>query len=98
MGKIFLRELDFGKNVLITITEVDASGNMQLADIKVSVYPEKELKKILGFLSKNIYKFQQELNKRMKMRPVPKINFYADVRTRGAANVEELLEKIKREQ
>ncbi len=97
MGKIFLRELDFEKNILVTITDVETSLNLQLTEIKISVFPEKETKKILEFLNKNIYNFQQKLNQRLKMRPVPKISFSIESRAQSAAKIEELLEKIKNE-
>lgn len=97
LGRILIRELDLS-GVLVTITRVDTSANLQEAKIYVSVMPIDRSDEIFDFLNKNIYDIQQELNKRLNMRPVPKIIFKKEEKTQEAARIEELLEEIKDEE
>lgn len=96
VGRILIREVDLGDS-LTTITQVDTSSNLQEARIYISAIPFSEIDKILAILNKEIYKIQQELNKRLRMRPVPKIIFKKDEITKKADQIEALLEKIKQE-
>ena len=75
MSQILLRELDFPNDVLITITRVETFANLSEAKIYVSVMPKDQTDKVFKILDRTIYDSQQKLNKRLKMRPVPRIKF-----------------------
>ncbi len=96
IGSLFLKEINL-PNCLTTITRVDSSPNLQQAKIYVSVMPEEKQEEVFKILNNSIYNIQQELNKRLNMRPVPKIMFKKEEKTKQAARVEELLEKIKKD-
>lgn len=98
LGMILLREFDLPDGVLVTVTRVDASGNLQEAKVYISVMPEAKLEDVLGVLQRNIYHIQQMLNKRLRMRPVPRIRWTIETKTSQAQRIEELLEKTKREE
>lgn len=93
IGNILLREIDLS-DVLITITRVDASPNLQEAKVYISVMPDNQIDRVFKIFKKEIYGIQQKLNKRLKMRPVPKIKFEKDKKTREVARIEGILEKI----
>jgi len=95
VGQILLREFDFSDAALLTLTRVETANNLNQAKIYVSIMPEHKTAEILEFLGKNVYDIQQKLNKRLKMRPVPKIVFEQEEKTKEAGRIEELLEKIK---
>ena len=95
LGKIFLRDIDFPDGVLVTITRVETSSNLIHSKVYISVMPEKKREDILRILNKIIFGLQQKINRRLRMRPIPKINFEIEKTTKGAARVEELLEEIK---
>ncbi|MFH1656792.1 MAG: 30S ribosome-binding factor RbfA [Candidatus Nealsonbacteria bacterium] len=94
IGQILLREVDLS-DVLLTITRVDASPNLQEAKVYVSTIPDREIDRIFIDLNKQVYSIQQDLNKRLNMRPVPKIKFRKEEMTKQAGKVEEILKKIK---
>ena len=96
LSQIILREFSFPKNVLVTITRVESSSNLIQARVYVSALPENKSTEVLEILNNNIYDLQQVLNKRLNMRPVPKIMFVMEKETVRAGRVEELLEKIKK--
>ncbi|MDD5606559.1 MAG: 30S ribosome-binding factor RbfA [Candidatus Pacebacteria bacterium] len=97
IGRIFSQELDFA-NILITITRVDTSSNFIQAKTYISIFPEKEREKVFSYLNKNIYFFQQILNKRLKIRPVPKLIFEVEKQVQEAGRVEKTLEALKKEE
>jgi len=97
LSKILFRDIDFPQEVLVTITRCDSSSNLSEAKVYVSVMPDKKLDKVFGILNRRIYYIQQVLNKRLRMRPIPRIEFRKEEKTKKAAQIEELLEELKKE-
>ncbi|MGC9031440.1 MAG: 30S ribosome-binding factor RbfA [Minisyncoccia bacterium] len=75
ISEIILRKIDFPKNIFVTVISANVSKDLQKVDIFLAVFPEKEKDKCLEVLNKNIYKIQKILDKKLKMKPVPKIVF-----------------------
>jgi len=96
LANIILKEGNFPKDCLVTITRVKTSVDLREARVWVSVLPEKKESQIFNFLNKNIYYFQQRLNKVLKLKRVPKIKFQIEKKIREAAKIEKLLEKIRK--
>lgn len=97
LSQIILREVDFPEGVLATITRVETSANLIESKIYLSAMPASEISDVLGILNRQIYFLQQKLNKRLKMRPLPKITFIREKKTAEAGRIEELLEEIHKE-
>jgi len=95
LGAILLRELDVPEGTIVTLTRVDAAPNLQQAKIYISVMPEEKAQEVLKLLHKEVYAIQQLLNKRLNMRPVPRIEWVLEEKTREAQEVEGILDKIK---
>ncbi len=68
---------------------------MEIAKIYISALPEKEEEKAIQILNINIYELQQKINKRLKMRPIPRICFIKEKETVEAGKIEEILIKLK---
>ena len=98
LSQIILREIEFPQGVLVTITRVETSPNLIESNVWISVLPEEKLKIILEILNKNIYFLQQKLNKRLTMRPIPRIKFLEERKTSEASRIEEILEELKKEE
>lgn len=90
VNKILLKEFDF-VNVLVTIINVETSDDLKYCDIEVSVLPDKKEKLILEMLKRQIYGIQKTLDKRLKMRPVPRIKFIIDQNIKKLHKIDELL-------
>lgn len=97
LGKILLKEGNFPRNYLVTITRVETTSDLEEAKVWVSVFPENKARQIIDILNRKIYQFQQRINKILRMRPVPKIRFLIEKKTKQAARIEELLEKTRGE-
>lgn len=95
LGKIFLKEIDLPRNILITITRVETVPNLSVAKVFISVIPDNQAERVFKILNRIIYHIQQSLNKCLNMRPIPKIIFHQEDKTIQAAEVEEILEQIK---
>jgi len=108
ISQILLKEVEFPKEVLVTVTRVETSVDLNQVKVFLSVMSapdgnkvsetgaKKQATNILQILNRQIYDIQQMLNKRLKMRPIPRIRFVEEKKTEEAGRIEEILEKIKR--
>ncbi|TSC75377.1 MAG: ribosome-binding factor A [Parcubacteria group bacterium Gr01-1014_30] len=96
VAQLLLKEAEFPGGVLATVTRVDTSPNLIQSKVYVSFLPEGKEKEALGVLQKQVYFLQQKLNRRLKMRPTPKIIFVLEKEAEKAGKVEELLETLKK--
>ena len=95
LGALILKEIDIFPGILLTITRVECSNNMFQSKVYISVMPEDKFDEVLSLLERHIWSLQQMLNKKMKMRPVPRIEFLKETKTKEAGRIDELLMKIK---
>lgn len=91
ISKILHEELDLEEGVFITVVDAETSIDCQHSKVKIAVFPAEKSQTIIDFLTKNIYHIQQILNKRLNMRPVPKINFKIDKSEQYQEEVDETL-------
>ena len=87
LSQIILKEIDFPKNTLITIIRVETSIDLRQAKVYISVIPEEQTTRVCEILKRGIYNLQQELNKRLNMRPIPRIKFQKEGEVKKAARV-----------
>ena len=93
LSEIIQKQQDFPK-AIITVTRVDTSSNLIHSKVFISVIPDSYQTEVVKYLNKNIYDIQQKINKGLRMRPVPKIKFFAEQETIRAARIEEILKNI----
>ena len=109
LSQVLLREVDWEeggvfpqkpspKDILVTITRVDTSPNLRESKVFISTVPENKSRRILEILNRKIYELQQKINRRLKMRPVPRIKFSKERETAEAGRIEEILEELKKEE
>jgi len=96
LNQVFREECDFPDAALVTILGVETSADLLYSKIVISVFPLMKSKDVLDYLNRNIYNLQQALNKKLNMRPVPKMKFELNQTEEKAARVEELLRQIKK--
>ncbi len=96
LGKIILKEVEFEREVLVTITRVESTPNLEEAKIFVSTFPEGKSEKVLKLLNAQIYHLQQKLNQKLKMENVPKIKFVEEKKVAEAGRIEKILEELKK--
>ena len=92
LGKIILTDVDFSKDIILTIIKVKTSADLRHADVFISILPDEMSIEIEKELKENIYFIQGKLNKRLNMKPLPRIRFIAD---KSGEYVEEIDRIIK---
>lgn len=97
IGKIVLQDFDF-PGTLVTLTRVQATSNLIEAKVFISSFPEKNTDKIADILNKNISDIQKQINRKLNMRPVPKIRFVKDTNPQKVGRIEELLQSLKKDE
>jgi ribosome-binding factor A len=95
INQILLHDFNFSPDVLITLMRVDATANLIEAKVYMSIFPETQAEKIIKNLNSQVRDVQQKINKKLNMRPIPKIIFVKDSAASRAGRVEELLSRIK---
>ena len=95
LASIIQEEAEVPPGVFLTLTKVDTSKDLRYARVFVSVFPEKKFGQTIELLGKRIYMIQGELNKKLHMKPLPRIEFVADKTEVEADKIEKLLKTIE---
>ncbi|MFA6047493.1 MAG: 30S ribosome-binding factor RbfA [Parcubacteria group bacterium] len=94
VNDIILKELSLKGGVFVTIAKVDTTPDLRYTRIFVSIFPESERDYAMKTLEKEIFVIQGALNKKLHMRPLPKIVFQLDTTESKADEIERLLKEI----
>lgn len=94
LGNILLKELDLKPGIMVTVSRVDTSPDLRYARVFVSVFPEKEIGYARKALDNGLYRIQGLLNRKLSMKPIPRISFEIDLTEARAQEVEDLLKEI----
>lgn len=97
IGYILLREVGFD-DALVTITRVECSSNGIEANVFVAVIPDNKMDKVFAILRHEVYGIQQMINRKLRMRPIPKIKFVKEKTAKEAEKVEGILAELKKEE
>jgi len=76
LSEIIMREFEAPENSLVTISDVDTSSDLSSTKVSVSIFPVDQANKAFGSLRKMSGFFQKLLNRRLRMKMIPRINFY----------------------
>lgn len=94
VAEIIERELSLKSGIFITVAKVDTTADLRYTRVFVSVFPEKEIDYAVKSLEKEAYRIQGALNKKLSMRPLPRIEFKVDLTESKADVIEKLLKEI----
>lgn len=78
LNDVILREVDFPKGCLVTITKVETTKNIKEARIYISVLPGAFTGKVLSLLRLRSSHFVYLLRKKMAIKHIPDIEFVID--------------------
>ncbi|HLN19139.1 MAG TPA: ribosome-binding factor A [Patescibacteria group bacterium] len=91
---IILKELSLKEGVFVTIAKVDTTSDLRYTRIFVSVYPERERDYVMKTLEREMYSIQGLLNKKLHMKPLPRIEIHLDTTEEKADEIEKLLKGL----
>ena len=93
VGKIILSEINFPADVMVTVIKAEASKDLRYADVFVSVLPFEKKEEVEEILKENIYFMQKILNKKLFMKPLPRIKFKIDDTGEYVGRIDKLIKK-----
>lgn len=79
LGEIIHEEIS-RSDVLISVTEVKISPDIQWVDVWVSIFPYEKYEEVMEVLQRKLGIFQSLFNQRLRIRHTPKIRFNLDSR------------------
>ncbi|MBI1838935.1 MAG: 30S ribosome-binding factor RbfA [Candidatus Colwellbacteria bacterium] len=91
LNKLILKEIDFPLGALVTVSDVAVSSDMEHVKVGISVIPDTSDNEVMKILDASRGRLQHLLNKKLNIRPMPKIQFERDFGLGKAANIERLL-------
>jgi len=97
LGYLMITNIEYPKNTICTITDVTISKDLRHAKVWLSVLPTQYSQKILAILNKKAGILQSLLNKKLSLKPLPRIRFVVDEGQSEAFDMERLLDRIKKE-
>ncbi|MCR4322875.1 MAG: 30S ribosome-binding factor RbfA [Candidatus Azambacteria bacterium] len=98
VGKIILKQVDIDKDILVTITHVKTSSDFAYATIYISMFNKEREEEILTMLQHSAGDIQFVLNRKLRMKPVPRIRFALDVTYEKEQRLYDILEHTKKEE
>ncbi len=93
LGKIIIKEMDLPFGDFVTISNVQVTDDLEHAKINISVIPTSSSENIIKILTKSAGHLQFLLNRKLNIKPIPRIEFHIDYGLAKAAEVEKLLLK-----
>jgi ribosome-binding factor A len=94
VNDIILKELSLKSGVFVTISKVDTSPDVRYTRVFVSVFPESEFSYALKTLEKERHSIQLILNKKLRIKPLPRLEFRNDFTESEADKIEKLLKEL----
>ena len=88
------RDIERPEGVLVTITRVSVADDAESAKVWISVWPFEQGEMILASIERNIISLQDQLNKKLVMKFVPKLRFSLDAAEEKAKAIHELLDRV----
>jgi ribosome-binding factor A len=89
-AKLLARDYEFG-GAVVTVTEATVEPSFAWADIFVSVIPSEQADAVLQELTRHAGDIHHYLNRKMNIRPMPRIRFQIDHGPEKAATIEKIL-------
>ena len=101
VSKMVLQELKDPRlsSGLITVTQVEATGDLRSAKIYVSLMgSENQIKEAWAGLNSSLGFIRREIGKRIRLHFTPELTFMVDKSLDYSAHIQELLLKIKQDE
>ena len=96
LSSIVTREVEF-PDMLVTITQVEIDNKLEMAKVRVSVFPSKDEKKAFALLEHAQGRLRHLLMKKVSMKHFPQLMFVPDRGPETAANTEKAFMQLEKE-
>ncbi len=94
ISSLILKELDFKRDVIITVTKVETYPDLNKAKVGISILPFSKAEQVLRVLNSKNSDIQRLLHQKLRMmKIIPKIKFRLDSSAEKISRVEQLLKR-----
>jgi ribosome-binding factor A len=97
LSLLLLRELDVDPGILVTVSRVIVSADLQVADIKVTVFPNDKQGTVLQKLRKTRKEYEYFLADILSRGRSPELRFEIDTEALEAYELDKLLDELEEE-
>ncbi|HEB76092.1 MAG TPA: 30S ribosome-binding factor RbfA [Nitrospirae bacterium] len=97
IADIVMRRVKDPRLGFLTVTSVEVTDDLKIARVYVSVLNKDETRLTLDILTSAKGFIRSELRRRVRMKVIPELEFHEDESIEYGARIDELLERIKRE-
>jgi ribosome-binding factor A len=94
LSRIIQEQIELPHGSLFTLTRVEASPSLEHADVYISVLPDNRRLEVLQWLQRHVYHLQQQLDKEVVLKFVPKIRFQIDEGAVAENEINTLLDSL----
>ncbi len=98
IADIVLHKLKDPRVGFITITDVRVTDDLRFARVYVTVLNKTEEETTIAILNAAKGFFRTELSKRLRMKVLPKVEFFKDEAIEYGSRIDELLNRIRQEE
>lgn len=88
------REIELPLGTIVTVSRAEVSPTVEHVGVWLSVFPAERAEEVLKVLTARIHDIQDQLNVRLVLRTVPKVNLKLDRREVRAKEVSDLLDTL----
>ncbi|MFH0952375.1 MAG: 30S ribosome-binding factor RbfA [Patescibacteria group bacterium] len=94
LNKLLIKELEWPKDCLITITRVKTTRDLSYTDVYISIMPLDRQAEVMQLLENRRWKLQSILAKKITIAMFPTIRFRLDDTEERAAHIESLIDSL----
>lgn len=95
-GQILHEELNTPEGVLVNVTRVKTSADLRHAQVGISVYPKEFTNDTFALICRRLKQLKFSLHQSITLKYAADIKVYIDTAAQEAGNMEQLLNKIKK--
>lgn len=97
-GEVLLEVADLPVDTMVTISKVDTASNLQSTTVWLYIFPLELADAVLDRLKPQMYDLQGEFNRRVHLKPLPRITLKLDHGAEHADKIERRLAELEREE
>lgn len=95
MAKTLREEVDFPRDILVTVLGAKVTANTAHARIKLSVFPEAAKEEVVRILERHRGDIKNGLSERLRLRRIPRLHYVFDDTEAEASEIERALHELK---
>mgnify|MGYP002625885909 CR=1 FL=1 len=95
LGDMFQKQTSLTHGLLVSVSEVRVSSDLQIASVYLSVFPPERGKGIVDNVNGNVKELRRDFGQRVRhqLRVIPELRFFLDDSLEYLEHIDELLKK-----